>query len=193
MPSVSCDRDIINYITLGELLKVTGYLQDFQTLRKSCLRCTTSRSRSACHQFAKWHTESFERKDPQGKVEIQFHGHYKEIFPFYEPLTEMTEKVFYCFWIPVRFVRGMTGLFSCNELLPFKLQESRSDLPKVPILTLPGYIKLHFTNLWLVQDNDWHFIGHLDWLTTVISKGKDALFYQIHTYAFSFPMNILLG
>ena len=116
MPSVSCDRDIINYITLGELLKVTGYLQDFQTLRKSCLRCTTSRSRSACHQFAKWHTESFERKDPQGKVEIQFHGHYKEIFPFYEPLTEMTEKVCYCFWIPVRFVRGMTGLFSCNEL-----------------------------------------------------------------------------
>ena len=61
--------------------------------------------------------------------------------------------------------------------------------------TLAGYIKLHFTRLWLVEDNDWHFIGHLDWVTTVISKGKDmdALFYQIHTYAFSFPMNILLG
>ena len=46
-----------------------------------------------------------------------------------------------------------------------------------------------------MEDNDWHFIGHLDWVTTVISKGKDmdALFYQIHTYAFSFPMNILLG
>ena len=55
----------------------------------------------------------------------------------------MTEKVF----LLLRLVRGITGLFSRNELLPFKLQESRSDFPKVPIRTLPGYIKLHFTRL----------------------------------------------
>ena len=92
----------------------------------------------------------------------------------------MTEKVSYCFWIPVRFVRGMTGLFSCNKLLGKQKRSSESTH------TLPGYIKLHFTRLWLVEDSDWHFIGHLDWLTTVISRGKDTLYYQWTFWTFCY-------